>query len=403
MTSSLVRVDSFLDLSISLPTVLDLDIPGPISRNFLDAVYVITQNFCVPEPHIVEATKKMWPTLCVRLSQLLHGYILDTAETPRTPDGLQFRGRLVEAALLLFTILDIIPRNHSILIQSTGISSTAQFIPLMAELVFRLVEMGDPVFELIWVLVTKYQGRLNNSIQPGSKQFEAILAKQGVPRACMHFLREELKKSVHGIDGHAVLTSLDLIRLCHVPSFRAFRCTMLSDHVVTLLTQLLERFSISFQHNLDGENMALVCAVLSQCARHLEVRFLEGFHWVVEALDAGLLSHLPNVAYTLEAVKALSGEEVDSLRENCTVLLSSMKPYLVFRSVLNRVLKQTSFRNSEFPGNHRQDTTIRSALLAFHDSAWNTKCVMYQFDDHNVLSCINPRVGMIRSSAVDID
>ncbi|EEB93580.1 hypothetical protein MPER_07737, partial [Moniliophthora perniciosa FA553] len=209
----------------------------------------------------------------------------------------------------------------------------------------------------------------------------------------MWTLDKEVNKPIHLIDGAIVLGALDLISVCHVPQYDKFRHTMLSRKVVTLLVLTLKRFVTLHPFNPTVEDTELICAVVSQCYQQLEKRFYEGFSWIVEALDNQLLSLFPQVAATLEKAETVCpGKASDIVVDAFISILSFMKPFLIFRSVLNRVLREMKTlegsgvfkRLSKFP-------RVEAALRDFDAEAWKMKCLMYQFDDHNVDSCMSPR------------
>ncbi|KAL0063157.1 hypothetical protein AAF712_009949 [Marasmius tenuissimus] len=289
-----------------------------------------------------------------------------TKTEPMTPDESTFRGEVICLSSAILTT--ILPFNAS---SVSPIKTTPRFLPVMVDLTFHLVEVLDPQFEIIWSQVTKLMSDRISVMQFHTAVSLDLQNVYNIPLISTRLIQK--------------LTTdpeIDVYAIVH---------PFLAKRIVKRIADVLE-YVASKAESISREDTQVAVNCVGFCCNVLKRCFEDGFTWVCEGLDGGIITSIINI-FLSKLPKAIGREEFASMKKSCTEVLLAIKPYLIFRSVLNRVVrngKKLQAQRGLFRKLKAVSSEFEGSVRVFFDHAVALKRPMYLFDDISASNtCVN--------------
>ncbi|KAI3616456.1 hypothetical protein WG66_011574 [Moniliophthora roreri] len=251
-----------------------------------------------------------------------------------------------------------------------------------------LAERGNPWFELF----------ISSLLQIGQEDDEEHLisdvkelcSRYDIPALALRLLIEENGKAE--CDIYVLHASVQLFHLAVTratdrnpgPTYR----TLLLKNLVKWLVRTMSYISSHLHTMLTTDNWQRAFETLRGCAYH--VRFCTtylGHACVTDALDCQLLVTMVKTAYLPFQSDRIPGSEVTILTDQYSSLLTALLPFLVFRSVVYRILKQLERVRSIRIPNVLTNDPFRDALKQINELAHNYRTSIRKFDEER--PCLN--------------
>ncbi|ESK86367.1 hypothetical protein Moror_4998 [Moniliophthora roreri MCA 2997] len=268
---------------------------------------------------------------------------------------------------------------------------TPLFFPTMLHAAIVLAERGNPWFELF----------ISSLLQIGQEDDEEHLisdvkelcSRYDIPALALRLLIEENGKAE--CDIYVLHASVQLFHLAVTratdrnpgPTYR----TLLLKNLVKWLVRTMSYISSHLHTMLTTDNWQRAFETLRGCAYH--VRFCTtylGHACVTDALDCQLLVTMVKTAYLPFQSDRIPGSEVTILTDQYSSLLTALLPFLVFRSVVYRILKQLERVRSIRIPNVLTNDPFRDALKQINELAHNYRTSIRKFDEER--PCLNALV-----------
>ncbi|EEB93727.1 hypothetical protein MPER_07580, partial [Moniliophthora perniciosa FA553] len=277
------------------------------------------------------------------------------------------------------------------------------FIRLTFEVSIHLAATSNPSFEMIW---SKTSSLLSS--QAARDEFKAVVANipsrfgYDAKQLCFNLLRSLSMASP--IDPWALRGALNLMNAFTHCSNDIHR-GLLAMNVVKLLTRTLSR--ISSPKNIisvkEGD-IGMTCECVTEICEYLVDLFHDGHTWVVQALDGHVLHHIVEVTISRRLNKLKDPPpNLYDMRKASQDLVLAIKPFIVFRSVVNRVLREVRAL-SEYGYIWRLskvDQELEKELSSLYDEAVLLKNAMQILDSSGDLRpCLNPNCTSVDPGAL---
>ncbi|KAL0066632.1 hypothetical protein AAF712_006436 [Marasmius tenuissimus] len=317
----------------------------------------------------------MWPSIAGWTVTLLKAFVLEG--TPTTSEGIAFRDTLVFGA-------SGIPRLLEHTVPTQACAHTPDFIPTLLNVVIRLAEIDHPAFEHFWrqlCLITQNYRDLTS-------QFINIIFKLhyrcNIAKIILRIIMDESGRS--GCPDVWVLEAcLTLLEICCIPVnlYQPLRTLNAPYH----LAYTLYRLATKRRKLRGGEYEPARSTVLLTCNQLVEA-FKDGSTWVIQTLDAHILLALADLQYLTVNLDDPDMPYIGDLFKTTISVINAMKPFLVYRSVLIRVLREgRRARKRHPPGSEQWDANFWIAFDKFQEEARKMKIILDEFDK-------NPKYGM---------
>ncbi|KAK7030839.1 hypothetical protein VNI00_013947 [Paramarasmius palmivorus] len=355
--------------------------PDGMSRWALFAVLVVVVEMEADHPSF-EWFKKTWPLLHSKLSLLLKAYILPLTQFPTTQERYSFHDSLVFACSRLLIIISDIKCHYSAQEQSRFLDMEPTFIPLMTEAALHLAHIHCPHFEFVLMHLLKIG-------IPHTPELLDLFQRYTMPNTCISILSEALAKSDGTFDACVVRATLALASTAFVSTYFVSPTLVLPENTMTTLFIVMDRLQKSMVNAVPSEtDLVIFCETFMFCCGSITACFYRSFGWVGKALDQQLFLKLVEMEAFFNSI-----EITPEVREKLLAwpptgafcdLVSCIRPFLVLRPVVNKILKYTDPLLSKAS---TTDSPLMDAISQLNKEAWSIKRQMYQFDDGDMQSC----------------
>ncbi|KAI3605424.1 mynd domain [Moniliophthora roreri] len=223
--------------------------------------------------------------------------------------------------------------------------------------------------------------------------FPDIKRQYDIPNICVGLLKHELAKSDSELDGYMFPSLLSVMIICikYDPDIRE---ELLSRNVIIYLSETALRFTSVLRFCKSTDDVDIACQAIVLSCDFIYARTSGGFTWLVQALDGRILQSIQHLPSFFSTPRTYS-EELPDIVKRYHRVVSALMPFLILRSVLNRVLrevkelKDTGFlqKAASLPPLH----DLVNAVMALDREAWRIKLLMYEFDDGDefAMCCLN--------------
>ncbi|KAK7025976.1 hypothetical protein VNI00_015806 [Paramarasmius palmivorus] len=370
----------------------NINSPDRTAEGLLYAINILGRALSLDTPQALKFIKDMWSKLCSHTIALLDSFVM--SGNPATPLGRDYQVRLLISVIFLIMVPVRLGDNFSLREQTNIIRSHPEFLPYLFKVVFRLAEIRHPWFEYVSMRVARLEENELGDSQL-RRAFPDIQRRYDIPGICVGFLSEELEKPNEEIDGYTIAALLGLMVFCI--KYEPVTCNQfLSRNLIPYLCAISKRFTflLGCCRRVEDTDIACQCIMLSN--DFVWARRAEGFSWLSIALENDILHSIQDLPGIISTPGVYSDELPDAI-EAFQRLVSGIMPFLIFRSVLNRVLPQMShLKASQFLQNASSVRSLRAladAVKALDEEAWRMKLLMYQFDDSDTyaLCCLNEK------------
>uniref|UniRef100_A0A0W0EYE9 MYND-type domain-containing protein n=1 Tax=Moniliophthora roreri TaxID=221103 RepID=A0A0W0EYE9_MONRR len=368
----------------------DTSVPEYRAKSILHSIHVISRAVTLEEPRGLELVKRLWGMMCAHTIMLLDSFVV--SGTPTTPAGRDFQERVFVAVTYLLLVPVRLVMQYSVREQTALIKSYPDFLPYIFQVVFRLAQLHHPWFGTISMRLLRLD---DNSLADSQLRaaFPDIKRQYDIPNICVGLLKHELAKSDSELDGYMFPSLLSVMIICikYDPDIRE---ELLSRNVIIYLSETALRFTSVLRFCKSTDDVDIACQAIVLSCDFIYARTSGGFTWLVQALDGRILQSIQHLPSFFSTPRTYS-EELPDIVKRYHRVVSALMPFLILRSVLNRVLrevkelKDTGFlqKAASLPPLH----DLVNAVMALDREAWRIKLLMYEFDDGDefAMCCLN--------------
>ncbi|KAL0574360.1 hypothetical protein V5O48_007602 [Marasmius crinis-equi] len=353
------------------PPVSSIDISHPTSA--LQEVLIAITSFAGPIR--VQSTmmlfdslplRTLWPSIAGWTVALMKAFVLEG--TPTTPEGIQFRDTLLYGS-------SGIPRLLQYIDPMGACTQVPQLIPTLTDVALWLAEINHPAFELCW--------RQLRVVTPSHKQLKSqfqgcvdlLRTRYDIPRILLGIIADASRNSYPDVWlSEASLSLLHACTNCRSELNRHLR----ASNGVHWLAHIMSRIAVkrSVLRNGDVEDASSIAAF--GCHFLLE-SLKDGLTWVIQMLDGHVILSMAKLVDIIREGHYIN--PTGDLEGNMVTLMDAFKPFLLYRSVLNRVARD--IRITDATATLKIDGPGKRFWKAFEDlraEAQRTKAILREFD-----------------------
>ncbi|ESK87017.1 hypothetical protein Moror_11977 [Moniliophthora roreri MCA 2997] len=408
----------------------DPSYPCPEAQKALESIATLSAICCIDES-CLGCFSGHWPNIVGWLSLILRRSLLDGS--PTTAEGLHMQQLAIFIAIAVVSIPGLTDLCDEPSYTESELGSNEEeedgddeeneeedegeydeeyipdtehirsFIRLAFEVSVHLAATSNLSFEMIW---SKTSSLLSS--QTARDEFEAVVGNipsrfgYDAKQLCFNSIRSlSMAPSIDPWTLRGVLNLMNAFAHCSTDIYRG----LLAMDVVKLLTRTLSR--ISSPRNIisiEEGDIRMTCECVTEICEYLMDLFHDGHTWVVQALDGHVLHHIVEISISrrLNELK-VPPSDLSDMRETSRGLVLAIKPFLVFRSVINRVLKEvrTLLEYGYIWRLSKVDQQLEKELLSLYDEAALLKNAMHILDSSGELHpCLNPNCTGVDSGAL---
>ncbi|KAG7091712.1 hypothetical protein E1B28_008113 [Marasmius oreades] len=412
--------DSFMGIKLPSsikPKSLHSPILDQPSNRVLNALAAFGTSFVkgqIPAEH----ARSLWPKVFAWAALFIRDIVLvqlndNDASVPADLPPVQMKEKVI---WVLCSVFWVGTSSNSLSDRSTlyelAFKSIPTFVPLALELCVYLAATDHLASYAMWEQV-----RLLSSMNStGEKQLDASCKQLLLPGSrydiatiSMHTLDNRLEKP---FDPYTVRESLSLIQRMLSERIQQevggdnpqhLRWQGLICKIIRILSRSTSFLSEEWRATHRDEIMAIVeCMGLGTNLLQLLLHAGKGPSWASKALDEKLLVVIAKLPATFSSEKGRLGL---TLGEFYSMLLSTLRPFTLYRPVLRRVFRNLTLINSSRSLQYRSgsENSMLNAILAFEQKARSTKLDMENFDNYRIktgkMSCSNANCTSLSNEA----
>ncbi|KAL0566596.1 hypothetical protein V5O48_015414 [Marasmius crinis-equi] len=338
-------------------------VAGPIRRS---SPAMLTQD---------NMLKKLWPLIASWTVFLLKSIVINGS--PTTPKSIDFQTNVVFGCCMVSRLLEHTDPDHAC-------RQTPFFIPTILHVILHLANISHPGFETMWSELSKVLECRESLVQfrSGVAQLRRVY---DIPGLFTRLILSECHQGKEYIDSWILDSCLAFINHCLAYSPDLTR-PLRAHNMVRWLTLILHRFASKQKSIRDGD-LEVACPSLVHCCDWLEQAFLQdGLTWVEQVLDGRILGSMVRLVDLSKHPILRNENPKPDLEEPMTNVVEAIRPFLVYRSVVNRVLKEVRLVREAGLWEERRRDTFWEALRVLEKEAERMKELMRQFDSDQAAS-----------------
>ncbi|KAG7086778.1 hypothetical protein E1B28_002708 [Marasmius oreades] len=380
---SLDEAIEYLHEEISPTYDADLE-PSELYENVLHSIAtILALKFCPCPDHFdwTCAVFETWVKMCDWTVHLLYIYVLGK-RTPKKSKGKAFQHRLIVLAENLCHIPGKYGRFNEAfegVSVPVAFSSVPHLIPTMIKVSIHLLSLDHPWYMTTWMKIHDEAEKIPDKFKACIEEMETEHGYNIAQYLTDHFSTISSQSDIDFCTLRSdIILLLQIFHSC--PESNIFH-RMLSRGVTKAFANIM--VAAASQAYLvdappiayyDRDNLSFLSALLARC-------LTGGITWVCEALDCHFLIALVQLAVLPDNGDAHIKDGIPLLFVSYAKLTKLLRPFLVYRSVLNRTRRELRLvRDSELLGRLDERNSFRLALEDLDREAERLKGLQRQFE-----------------------